>query len=388
MDDFGDTTGLQNPIFKIMNNQNPQMNQNKIPPNQMGINQIGMQGELNNPMKNQNMNMGMMENNQMNIPMNPMNPNIQNPMGQNNEMKNNINMMNNNEQNEHNINQGMNIGMGGMNPGMNPMMGNPNMNNNFMQLQMMQQQMFFQMNSLEQMKAKPDFKKIKENLSKLLGDGMNFLIDKIYYDINGRIMQLKKPNSYYPFNITKMIKINFYDTILEIKFYENTYISWLIEYIFDEIFGEIQEQIFFGERKNENQTTEEIITKPRREIRKIRVNDYYRYLFLEYKGRDLNELKYKTCKEVGLENNSELLLKFIESNSDEKNEIYVNNIKEKIVEPKNFINDKKNENHNDNIKYKKNISKKSNNYENHYNSINSLIFNVRLKIYKILKFAM
>jgi hypothetical protein len=130
---------------------------------------------------------------------------------------------------------------------------------------------------------------------------MDFLVDVIYNDIIGKIMQLKKSNSDY---LVNTIKINFYDNIFELKLYDNFYISGLIEYIFDEIFGEIQEYINFGTRKYENQTTEEIIMKPRIEIIKIRKNDYYRYLFLEYKGKDLKELKYKTCQEVGINNHT------------------------------------------------------------------------------------
>ena len=122
------------------------------------------------------------------------------------------------------------------------------------------------------MTTKPDLIKVKQNY----GENMHFLVDKIYNEINGKIIQLKKTNLDFQVNT---IKINFYDNIFELKLYYNFYISGLIEYIFDEIFGEIQEYINFGTRKYENQTTEEIIMKPRIEIIKIRKNDYYRYLF-------------------------------------------------------------------------------------------------------------
>ena len=257
------------------------------------------------------------------------------------------------------------------------------------QLQMIQQLMHnwgmmgmgmnpFQINLQESDKVKQDLIKIKKYLSKLYDEKMYLLVDIIFDYIKRKIIQLKKPNSDYPIDI---IKINFYGTILEIKLYDNFYISGLIEYIYDAIFGEIQEEIIFGERKYGYQTTEEIIIKPRREIKKIRKNDYFRYLFLEYKGRDLIELKYKTCKDVGIKNDSELILKFIESISNEQNEICINNNnridinnnKEKIDEHKKVISDKKDENDNDkvNIKKKKNIFNKSHNYEHYSNSDNS-----------------
>ena len=66
--------------------------------------------------------------------------------------------------------------------------------------------------------------------------------------------------------------------------------------------------------------------KPRREIKKVRRNDYFRYLFLEYNGKDLHELKYKTCHQVGIKEDSELMLKFKEYN----NQININNEKEKM----------------------------------------------------------
>ena len=82
------------------------------------------------------------------------------------------------------------------------------------------------------MTTKPDLIKLKQNY----GENMHFLVDKIYNEINGKIIQLKKPNLDFQVNT---IKINFYDNILELKLYYNLYIFGLIEYIFDEIFGEI-----------------------------------------------------------------------------------------------------------------------------------------------------
>jgi hypothetical protein len=69
----------------------------------------------------------------------------------------------------------------------------------------------------------------------------------------------------------------------------------------------------------------------------------------------LKELKYKTCREVGINNNTELKLKFIEVNQKEQERINFNNIKEKIDEPKKVLSNKNNENDDINIKYEENI---------------------------------
>ena len=127
--------------------------------------------------------------------------------------------------------------------------------------------------------------------------------------------------------------------------------------------------------------------KPRIEINKIGRNDYYRYLFLEYKGRNLNEFKYKTCQEVGIKNKSELKLKFIENNFNEQNKIYININKvnkekvdeqEKNVSNKNDENDNNNNINNNSVKIinKNNISNKSYHYEHFDNSDNNPLINV------------
>ena len=59
------------------------------------------------------------------------------------------------------------------------------------------------------------------------------------------------------------------------------------------------------------------------------MNDYSDYLFLKYKGKDLYELKHKTCKEIGIKFGDELKLKFKEFSSrehDRINRINFNNI--------------------------------------------------------------
>ena len=373
MSDFGETTEMQNKIFRmvfrIMNSQNQQEHQNPMIPNP---NQMGMQDiQGAEPMVNQN-NKNNQINNQNNHQMG-----TRSPMAQNNRI-------NNEEQNEKNINQGMNMGMGmGIRMGMGGMNSNPMMGNmNQMNLGMMGMPMWNM-----PITQRPDFSKIKQNLSKLYGDKMNFLVDVIYNDIRRKIMQLNNLKNQIPFNqvlpFFNKIKINFYGDIFEIKLpvlYVNLYISGFIEYIFDDIFGEITEEFIFGERKYEGQTTEEIIMKPRIEIKKIRINDYFRYLFLEYKGKDLKESKYKTCEQLGIDNNTELILKFKESES-------LNDIKEKIDENKIDIKDKNIENNkdniinnniinNNNIKIKKNISTKSHNFSNYYNTDNKPKLNV------------
>ena len=67
------------------------------------------------------------------------------------------------------------------------------------------------------MKPKPDLIKMKENLQKLYGKGKYLSVDILYNYIKEKINQLKKPNSNFQVDI---IKINFYDTILEIKSYD------------------------------------------------------------------------------------------------------------------------------------------------------------------------
>ena len=336
-----ETTGMQNPIFQIINGQNQwqqgqQMNQNPMNLNQNSnvIGQMGMQNQMDNPMMNQNMNI----NNQMNNLMN----NQMNQMGQDNDIKNN-HMMRQSENNMmNNINQ---ISMMG-----NPMIMNQGMNPILQQINMMHQQMDPQMGfwmDQFQMGIQPNLIKIKEDLSKIYGLKINNIFDSIYNSIKFKKENLKK-------NSCEMIKINFYDNILEIKLYDKFYVCALIEYIFDEIFGENYEKVYFGERKYEFQTTQDVIQNPIIEIIKFRENDYSDYLFLEYKGKDLNELKNKTCKEIGLTCGNEIILKFKKNlNNELKNEKIINNNKnEEDIEryKKDIIND----NMNMNIKKKKN----------------------------------
>ena len=123
-----DTTGLQNPIFKIMQSQSQQ--------------------SANQPMGNPQNPMNMNSMNQMGNLQNPMNMNSMNQMGNQNMMNQNMGMggMNNmsgmNNQNMMNQNMGMG-GMNNMNPMMQNMMGQTNMMNN---PALMQQMLMMQMN--------------------------------------------------------------------------------------------------------------------------------------------------------------------------------------------------------------------------------------------------
>ena len=126
MSDFGDTTGMQNPIFKIMNSQATGQNQQgmgqnpmNLNPNSMAPNQMGMSNSMN-PQQGM-MGMGgtqnMMGNNPMgnnpmgNNPMGGMQQQTQNMMG-NNPMGNNP--MGNNQDNS--MNQSGMQGQMNMNP--------------------------------------------------------------------------------------------------------------------------------------------------------------------------------------------------------------------------------------------------------------------------------
>ena len=152
MSDFGDTTGMQNPIFKIMNSQatgqqGQQMNQNpmNLNPNSMMQGQMGMgmPNQMNSQMMNQQ-GMDMNQQNQMGMMMQNSGAN-NNPMGQTNDMMNNMQQM----QQSGNQGMGMNPMMNQMNSqmmmnnqGMNPNMGmNPMMQQNMGMNPMMQQQM-------------------------------------------------------------------------------------------------------------------------------------------------------------------------------------------------------------------------------------------------------
>lgn len=283
---------------------------------------------------------------------------------------NNINMMNYQEHNEQLVNQGMNMG------GINPFIGNPNlmyMNNipgmnNIVLLHMMKQQQMTLLQQMEQLQMNLQMEvgmgmpgigmggllqnnmmpfgkeiEIKEYLSKLYGKNMDILFNSIYFNIISKKEKCKENYGY------KLIKLNFYDTILDIKFYDKFYICALIEYIFDDIFGEIHEKVYIGERKYEYQTTQEIIQNPIIEYIKIRKNDYSDYLYLEYNGKNLDELENKTCEEIGLKSNDVLFLKFKkpQKNNEIKIEedVYKNKDDKNIY--KNFRRKKKNLNYDD-----------------------------------------
>ena len=79
------------------------------------------------------------------------------------------------------------------------------------------------------------------------------------------------------------------------------YVGKLIDYIFNEVFGELIQNIIW-ERQDTNQTTEDIIKNSIIEYKRIRTNDYSDDLFLEYKGKNLIGSNNKACKDIGLIN--------------------------------------------------------------------------------------
>ena len=156
-----DSTGMQNPIFKIMGNQtnvsmndqqNPMgaqnniqnlqnLNINSMMPGQMNQNQMG-QMNMQNPMDNQQMDQNMQQmmnqmsnsmNNQLGMMNNPMGGGLQNPMGNQMDM-NQMQMMQNSQMNPMQQMQMMNQIPMMQNSGMNPMQQMQMMN----QIQMMQ----------------------------------------------------------------------------------------------------------------------------------------------------------------------------------------------------------------------------------------------------------
>ena len=98
----------------------------------------------------------------------------------------------------------------------------------------------------------------------------------------------------------------------------------------------------------------------------------------------MKELKYKTYQEVGINNHTELKLKFIEVNQKEQEKINFNNIKEKIDEPKKDLSDKNNENDNINIKSEEHILKRFYEAQHKYNSNDNI--NIKSEMYKSKKF--
>ena len=125
-----DTTGMQNPIFKIMNNQSQTSNngqQNQIGGQNMQ-NPMGQQMNMQNPMGQQMNQMNQSGMNQMN--MNNMGIGMNNHMGQQMNMNMNPQIMMNNGMGMNNPQMMMNTGMG---------MNNPQMMMNMMTMNQMSQ---------------------------------------------------------------------------------------------------------------------------------------------------------------------------------------------------------------------------------------------------------
>ena len=87
----------------------------------------------------------------------------------------------------------------------------------------------------------------------------------------------------------------------------------MINYIFDELFGELTKNKLI-ERKKEYETTEYIIKKPIIYYTNEREEDYSCYFYLEFENRNLSELSDKTCSEIQIVNESIIFLKFKEDN--------------------------------------------------------------------------
>ena len=289
MSDFGDTTGFQNPLFKIMGNQMMEQNPQRIEQNPMNMNSNPIQ---DNPSQ-----------------MNPM-MNFQQSIGQ----QGMCNMMN------PFYNQPMNYqGMGGMIGNMNPQQMQIPQMQNLIQSQMKMGLFFhpFENNNIGNfgmMNVPMNQNIIINNLMELKKDFEENEIDSnlknkfesVYNIIKSKKYQIKKNFD----NIN--IKINFYGSIIKINISPKFYICKLIDYIYDEIFGEIKE-IIFPKRTNKNQTTQYIIQNPNIKLVKKRINEFFElseYLFLEYKNQDLKDLKDRACNEIGLKNEDEIFLKF------------------------------------------------------------------------------
>ena len=123
-------------------------------------------------------------------------------------------------------------------------------------------------------------------------------LQSIYNCINSKI-ELKKLKIQTENNSNKKILINYYGNIFKIGIDSRLYASKIINYIFDEIFGEIHEKLIW-ERTDKSQTTKDVIHNPKIEYIKIRENDYSNYLYLGYKDGNLLDLGNIPCKDLDL----------------------------------------------------------------------------------------
>ena len=289
---FDETTGMQNPIFNIMGNQmkaEPTKNrENPMNMNYMNSNSIQDNPAQRNPMMTDQQSFGQqgmcnMMNPLHNQPMNYQGMEGMHRIGNMDQQQMQFLQMQNFMQSQ------MKIG------GFIPPFENNNMGNFGMNVPMNQDMII---NNLMELKKDFSENEIDSNLKNKFESDYNIIKSKKY--------QIKKNSD----NIN--ININYYGIIIKINISPKFYICKLIDYIYDEIFGEIKE-IIFPKRTNKNQTTQYIIQNPNIKLVKKRINEFFElseYLFLEYKNQDLKDLKDRACNEIGLKNEDEIFLKF------------------------------------------------------------------------------
>ena len=289
MYDSLETTEIQNPILKILANQMKiEPTKNRENPMNMNSNSIQDNPAQRNPMMTDQQSFG-----QQGM-CNMMNPLYNQPM--NYQGLEGMHRIGNMDQQQMQFLQMQNFMQSQMKiGGFIPPFENNNMGNFGMNVPMNQDMII---NNLMELKKDFSENEIDSNLKNKF--------ESVYNIIKSKKYQIKKNSD----NIN--ININYYGTIIKINISPKFYICKLIDYIYDEIFGEIKE-IIFPKRTNKNQTTQYIIQNPNIKLVKKRINEFFElseYLFLEYKNQDLKDLKDRACNEIGLKNEDEIFLKF------------------------------------------------------------------------------
>ena len=328
---------MENPIFKMMNYQAQNNNQMNPMMQDLKNNKPNMDNNMNqnsnntlNQMQNQN---NFCQNSWMNNMNNNMNQNnyVNNGMNMNyNCMMNNMNMNNMNQmQNQNNfcqnswMNNNMNNNMNqnnivnnNMNMNNNCMMNNMNMNMNMYNMDM-NMGMFIGMNNNKEF----IFQKILQQLSLSNGNcqimKLRIIFDYLYMKLNS-IKSINENND----GEKKNISINFYGIQFKKNIDLRLYISKLIDLVFDDIFGILEEKIKW-ERTNKSQTTKDVMLNPEITYSKKRENDYSNYLYLEYEGKNLTESEKKVKDAVNIGDKIIINLKF-------KKEKFENEIKDNL----------------------------------------------------------
>ena len=336
------TSGFQNPIFRIMgtgiqkenleNSFDPKMNiqneignQSEIVPNNMNMNNPMImlipeqiyQNNMNNLMMNQIGNQGQMnQNNMNNLMMNQIgNQGQMNQYNMNNLMMNQIG--NQGQMNQYNMNNPMmnqignqgQINQNNMNNLMMNQIGNQGQMNQYNMNNPMINQSFMNKGqiNMNQMNMQRPILSEQHNINSMLIFMQNRMLADIYYFIDYKIKSKKFSNQTIS-NKNDKIFIDYYGNIFEMGINLRLYVSKMINYIFDEIFGEIHEKLIW-ERTDKSQTTKDVILNPKIEYLKIRENDYSNYLYLEYKNENLLDSKDIPCKDL-LKNGDLIFLKF------------------------------------------------------------------------------